>query len=252
MPVVPLERLERGAIPLWSFPGLDVPGLTVAVTGREGGVSTGAYGTFNLGTHVDDSPTAVALNALMLSGAFGGDSVTFVNQVHGNTIVESSMVTTDTEADAIVVRVGDRATGIRVADCVPIAIIDPRQRVCVVVHAGWRGLASGVIERAVRTLTSEPGDVIAAVGPSISHAAYQVGPEVIAQHDDFGRNSTIDGGDRYKLDLRAVTATQLSRAGVRDDQQLFSLEVTDGGTQFFSDRAERPCGRFALIAKWES
>jgi len=252
MPVVALERFERGAIPLWRFPGLDVPGLTVAVTSREGGVSTGPYGSFNLGIHVGDSPPAVAMNALMLSGALGGDGVTFVNQVHGNAVVESSLVTPDTEADAIVVRVGDRATGIRVADCVPIVIIDRRQRVCVVVHAGWRGLAAGVIERAVSTVRNNPGDLIAAVGPSISHAAYQVGPEVIAQHDDFAHHATPDEDDRFKLDLRAVTATQLTRAGVPESQQWFSLDVTDGGAQFFSDRAERPSGRFALIAKWES
>lgn len=252
MPVVALERFERGAIPLWRFPGLDVPGLTVAVTSREGGVSTGPYGSFNLGPHVDDSPPAVAMNALMLSSAFGGEGVTFVNHVHGNAVVESSLVTPNTEADAIVVRVGDRATGIRVADCVPIAIIDRRQRVCVVVHAGWRGLAAGVIERAVSTVRVEPSDLVAVVGPSISHAAYQVGSEVIAQHKDFFRHSAPDVGDRFKLDLRAVTTTQLARAGVRDDQQWFSLDVTDGGERFFSDRAERPCGRFALIAKWES
>ena len=252
MPVVSLERVQRGAIPFWRFPGIDVPGLTLGVTGREGGVSTGPYGSLNLGAHVGDLPTAVAMNALMLSSAFGGEGVTFVNQVHGSAVVESSLVTPDTEADAIVVRVGDRAVGIRVADCVPIAIINPRQRVCVVVHAGWRGLATGVIERAVHAVMAEPGDLVAVVGPSISHAAYQVGPEVIAQHDDFARHSRSDVGDRFKLDLRAVTATQLSRAGVNDDQQWFSLDVTDGGEKFFSDRAERPCGRFALIAKWES
>lgn len=252
MPIVQLERDTRGAVPLWRFPGLHVDGLTLAVTGREGGVSTGSYSSFNLGTHVDDSPTAVAMNALMLSSVFGGDGVTFVNQVHGATVIECSRATSDSEADAIIVRVGDRAAGIRVADCVPIAIIDIRQRACVVVHAGWRGLAAGVIEQAVRTLAAQPSDLLAAVGPSISHAAYQVGPEVVLQHDDFGQHATPDIADRFKLDLRGVTATQLTRFGITDERQWFSQDVTDGGQTFFSDRAQRPCGRFALIAKWES
>ena len=252
MPVVHLERDAGGAVPLWRFPGISIPGLSLAVTSREGGVSTGAFGSFNLGTHVGDNPAAVAMNALMLASVFGGDGVTFVNQVHGAEVVESSTATLDTEADAIIVRVGDRATGIRVADCVPIAIIDQRRRVGAVVHAGWRGLAVDIIHTTVRALAANPEDLIAAVGPSISHQSYQVGPEVVAQHEDFAQHATPDVGDRFKLDLRGVTTTQLTRAGIAADQQWFSHDVTDGGERFFSDRAQRPCGRFALIMKWES
>lgn len=252
MPVVPLQRDERGAVPVWRFPDLYVPGLSLAVTSREGGVSTGAFRSFNLGTHVGDTPTAVAMNALMLSSLFGGDGVTFVTQVHGATIEECARATSDTEADAIIVRVGDRAAGVRVADCVPVAIIDTQQRVGVVVHAGWRGLAAGIIEKAVLAVAGQSGDVVAAIGPSISHASYQVGPDVLAHHDDFVRHATPDVGDRYRLDLRGVTETQLARAGVASEHQWFSQDVTDGGERFFSDRAERPCGRFALIMKWES
>lgn len=252
MPVVQLQRDNRGAVPLWSFPGLSLPGLTLAVTSREGGVSSGAFGTFNLGTHVGDNPAAVAVNALMLSSVFGGEGVTFVTQVHGAEVVECSTATSDTHGDAIIVREGDRAAGVRVADCVPIAIIDRRQRVGAVVHAGWRGLAAEIIEESIRVLASRPEDLVAAVGPSISRASYQVGPEVVASHADFAQHARADIDDRFRLDLRAVTVTQLTRAGVAIDHQWISHDVTDGGERFFSDRAQRPCGRFALIMKWES
>lgn len=252
MPVVDLQRTTYGALPLWTFPSIEVPGLTLVVTGREGGVSTGPYASLNLGGHVGDLPSSVAVNALLLSSVFGGEGVTFVQQVHGDAVIEQDDVTSSSEADAIVVRAGRGAAGVRVADCVPIALIDPTSRVCVVVHAGWRGLARGVIEQAARVLSSETRQLIAAVGPSISQAAYQVGPEVVAQHDDFAQHAVPDEGDRLMLDLRAVTSTQLQRVGIDPSRQFLSRQVTDGGVEFFSDRAQRPCGRFALIAKWES
>ena len=252
MPVVDLHCDTGGSVPLWRFPGLDVPGLNIAVTGRRGGVSDGPYKALNLGTHVDDNPFAVALNALMLSGVVDGDSVAFVRQVHGRTVIDADDITPDSEADAIVLRSGCGAAGIRVADCVPLAIIDPVQRVCVLVHAGWRGLAANIIEAAAERIDTSSEQLIAVVGPSISGAAYQVGPEVISEHSDFERHAQPDLGDRYLLDLRGVTAQQLERVGISAERQWISRDVTDGGATFFSDRAERPCGRFALIAKWES
>jgi len=252
VPLVHLVPDTRSGVPLWRFPDLPVANLNLAITSRAGGVSTGPYAGLNLGTHVGDSPSAVALNGLMLSSAFGGDRVAFVNQVHGTHIVPVADITADTNADGIVVDSGDAPAGIRVADCVPLALINVRAQRCVLVHAGWRGLALNIIEEA-RRIAGQPGEeLIAAVGPSISGATYQVGPDVIAAHPDFARHARPDAGDRALLDLRAVVTSQLARVGIDENHTWMSHEVTDGGGTFFSDRAERPCGRFALLARWES
>ncbi|MBU6232818.1 MAG: laccase domain-containing protein [Acidobacteria bacterium] len=252
MPVVSLVPDTSRGVTLWRFPGLPVAGLDLAVTSRAGGVSTGPYAGLNLGTHVGDSPTAVALNGLMLSSAFGGDRVSFVHQVHGTDIVRVSEINDDTAADGIIVDSGDPAAGIRVADCVPLALINPHTRRCVMVHAGWRGLALNIIDKARAIAGDDGAPVLAVVGPSISGATYQVGPEVIDAHSDFAKHAVHDIGDRSLLDLRGVVRTQLARVGVDDAHTWMSREVTDGGDTFFSDRAARPCGRFALLARWES
>jgi YfiH family protein len=251
VPLVNLVADTRRGVTLWRFPGLPITGLDLAVTARAGGVSTGPYAGLNLGTHVGDDPTAVALNGLMLSSAFGGESISFVNQVHGTRIVSVSDIDHGTAADGIVVDAGDSAAGIRVADCVPLALINQRSRRCVLVHAGWRGLALDIIEKAGE-MAGGGSELVAAVGPSISGAVYQVGPDVIAAHSDFATHSVREAGDRSLLDLRAVVRAQLDRVGIDDDRTWMSVEVTDGGDTFFSDRAERPCGRFALLARWES
>jgi len=141
--------------------------------------------------------------------------------------------------------------GVLVADCVPVVLVNSSRRRCALVHAGWRGLAAGVIARALESL-GDPRDVVAAIGPSISRERYEVGPEV-AQHFRGVDGALVAGdGDRSRLDLHAVTRHQLVAGAVDPDSIWTSLEVTDGGERFFSDRAQRPCGRFALVAKWSS
>jgi copper oxidase (laccase) domain-containing protein len=86
------------------------------------------------------------------------------------------------------------------------------------------------------------------MGPCISPAAYQVGPEVARHFASVPRAILADQGDRSRLDLRAVATAQLSELGIGDERIEFSRQVTDGGAVFYSDRAARPCGRFALVA----
>jgi hypothetical protein len=105
-----------------------------------------------------------------------------------------------------------------------------------------------VIARAVEQF-ADPRHVHAFLGPSISPARYQVGPEVATHFMDVPRALLPDGGDRSRLDLRRVAVSQLGATGVSDEHISFSAQVTDGGGVFFSDRAQRPCGRFGLVAK---
>jgi YfiH family protein len=186
----------------------------------------------------------------MLSGAFRGEAIAFVSQVHGATVVEAETIDSRTEADAIMLRRG--AAGVRVADCVPIAIVDPVQHAAVIIHAGWRGHAAGVIEAAAAQLGGQASDWLAVVGPSISGAAYQVGHDVIDADSRFFSFATPDSEGKFLLDLRALTRSTLADLGVDDERQWISSQVTDGGKTFFSDRAQRPCGRFAMIVSWQS
>ncbi len=87
------------------------------------------------------------------------------------------------------------------------------------------------------------------LGPCISAEAYQIGPEVAARFADVPGALAPDVGDRSRLDLRAVALFQLREAGVPDENITMSREVTDGGEIFYSDRSQRPCGRFALVAR---
>jgi YfiH family protein len=216
-------------------------------TDRFGGVSLAPYDSLNLATHVGDQAVAVAENRRRVEVAVGASLVT-VNQVHGTTVLDAAYVEPSTAADALTYDRDDLALAMLVADCVPILLIDTASPRFAVVHAGWRGLQAHVIAAALTAFT-RANSVYAFVGPSISVAAYQVGPEVAMQFTDTPDAVWPDGGDRSRLDLRRVATSQLLDAGVLEDDVECSTQVTDGGDVFFSDRAQRPCGRFALVAK---
>lgn len=225
-------------------------GVDAFVTDRFGGVSAGDYATLNLGDHVGDVPDAVRENRRRVAEALdlSPDRLVTVRQVHGSAVLDATSVTASSAADAIVTDEGDLALAILVADCLPMLLVDASSPRFALVHAGWRGLASGVIARALERFR-DPRTVHAFIGPSISLEGYQVGPEVAAHFAHVANALVADGGDRSRLDLRHVAARQLLDAGVSDDQVTRSSEVTDGGEVFFSDRARRPCGRFALVAR---
>jgi YfiH family protein len=164
------------------------------------------------------------------------------------------------DVDALVTSTPGVVLAILTADCVPIVLHDPVAGVLACVHAGWRGTAARVAAAAVaamQTLGSSPADIIAALGPAMSPDLYQVGPDVHqAVTQSFGpaapallRPDPHDG--RWLLDLWSANCLVLREAGVPAAQ----IHVTDiptgpaGRDCFFSDRAARPCGRLALVAR---
>jgi len=152
------------------------------------------------------------------------------------------------DADGLVTSDSSVALAILVADCVPVLIVDPTTARVAVVHAGWRGLAGSVLSNAL-DLFARADELHVLLGPAISMASYQVGPEVAGRFTDVPGALAPDAGDRQRLDLRRVAAHQLVAAGVRDEHVYVTREVTDGGERFYSDRAQRPTGRFALVAR---
>jgi YfiH family protein len=259
------QGLDVLAWPL--FDGLDVDAL---VTTRGGGVSSGPYATLNLGLHVDDSPADVLANRRRVAEALGADPGDFVfcNQAHGREVRIVSAADRGKGAlslddaiqrtDALVTTDPGTVLVVMVADCVPIVLYDPVARVLACVHAGWRGTVARVAEAALdvmATLGSRPAQVLAGLGPAIAPDSYQVGDEVKAAADDcFGGDAVgivvPDGSGRWLFDLWAANRRILREAGVPDDQiNVAALPTGPGAGAFFSDRAARPCGRFAAVAR---
>ena len=225
-------------------------GVDAFVTDRFNGVSEGPFESLNLGDHVGDDVVAVHENRRRVAEAIGVSAARLitVRQVHGSNVLDARAVDESSQADAIVSDESDVALAILVADCLPLLLVDDSTSRFALVHAGWRGLAAGTIAATLARF-ADVRRVHAFIGPSISLEGYQVGPEVARLFADVPRAVLADGGDRSRLDLRQVATTQLLDGGVPDQQIVCSRDVTDGGEVFFSDRAQRPCGRFALVAR---
>ena len=146
------------------------------VTTREQGPSQGGFAHFNPATRVGDDPETVAACRRQLLHATGNRPLNWLNQVHGNQVVSEFAL--DAEADAAVATTGDYACVVLTADCLPVFFCDRQATRVAVAHAGWRGLAAGVLENTVATLETNPEDLLVWLGPAIGARAFEVGPEV--------------------------------------------------------------------------
>jgi YfiH family protein len=225
-------------------------GVHAFVTDRSGGVSPAPFDSLNLGDHVGDEAANVLENRRRVAVAIGVDEnrLVIVNQVHGGDVVEANEATPESSGDVIVDFGDGFAIAVLVADCLPILVVDEDSPTLAVVHAGWRGLENHVLASALEQFEHRDA-VHVFLGPCISAATYQVGPEVAEHFVDVPGALTPDTGDRSRLDLRAVALAQLQQLGISDGRITVAQQSTDGATTFFSDRAARPCGRFALVAR---
>ena len=163
----------------WALPA----GVHAVCTTRVGGVSQAPFDGFNLGDHVRDDPDAVAANRALLQTQLGGARTVFLTQVHGADVVVLNDATPDgTEADACMTQEMQVACTIMVADCLPLLLVDDGGRVVAAAHAGWRGLAAGVIEQTVQAVCAQadvpPNQVRVWLGPCIGPDAFEVGDDV--------------------------------------------------------------------------
>jgi YfiH family protein len=191
---------------------IELVGAQALFTTRRGGRSSGPFESLNLGRLTADSPKAVARNRELVREEVGRP-LGMVRQVHGCTVLRMGAPPRDralAEADGVVTRRRDAAPAVLVADCLPVVVAG--QRAVAVLHAGWRGLAGGVLEEGVRGLREygEQEGLEAAIGPGIGACCYEVGPEVREAFTAYG--SEVWRG--RNLDLEAVARRQLERAGV--------------------------------------
>jgi YfiH family protein len=247
---VTLARESCGELGVYPVVSARQFGVEAFFTDRFGGVSEAPYDTLNLGDHVGDDVSRVSENRRRVARACGIDPqrLIVVRQVHSSEVLEVTGPVNGSQADALVSSTEALALAVLVADCVPVLVVDEASPLFGVVHAGWRGLYSGVLAAALSRF-EDPASLHVFLGPCISLAAYQVGPEVARHFTSIPMALLADQGDRSRLDLRRVAAAQLSELGIADERIEVSTQTTDGGATFFSDRGARPCGRFALVAK---
>jgi YfiH family protein len=261
---------RRGDLDVLTWPVFDAFDIDVMVTTRHGGVSAGAYASLNLGLHVNDKPTDVLANRRRVAAAMDAEPGDFVfcRQAHGREVQvmtagdrgRGALADADAipDTDALVTADTGVVLTVMVADCVPIVLYDPVAHVLACVHAGWRGTVARVSEAAVesmRSLGSQPGNVIAGLGPAIAPDRYQVGEDVHkAAEAGLGAAATkairADGTGKWLFDLWTANRLVLGEAGVpEENMHVAAIPTGSDPGLFFSDREVRPCGRFAAIGR---
>lgn len=235
--------------PDWIVPDWPAAGrVRSLITTRAGGVSSGAFASLNLSARVGDDPDCVARNRAILGACLPAQPA-WIKQVHGTTVVDPERATPETEADAAVTRQSRRVCVVTTADCLPVFLSERAGRVAGIAHAGWRGLAGGILENAVRAMGTPPQDLIAYIGPGIGARRYEVGEEVrrafVEDHPGAASSFAPARDGKYFADLYALARGRLAAAGV--------VEIHGGGfctasdERFFSFRRDRTTGRMANL-----
>lgn len=230
-------------VPEWSAP----ESVKTLVSTRVGGVSQGRYGSLNLGDHVGDDPLAVEQNRRLFSRGLPSEPK-WLTQVHGKTVVQVEHADVAPEADAAVAHGVGEVCVIMTADCLPVLLCDDNGSVVGAAHAGWRGLAAGVLEETVKAMACPAQAIQAWLGPAIGPAAFEVGDEVreafIGTHASAAQAFAVRGPGKWLADIYLLATQQLERLGVR--------HVSGGGyctysdpARFFSYRRDGTTGRMA-------
>ena len=233
----------------WLRPDWPAPvGVQACVTTRVGGVSQGPFASFNLGIHVDDDPAAVAENRRRLGEALGCRPA-WLEQVHGTDVVEAAPERV-LRADAAWSETPGIAVTMMTADCLPALFCRRDGSRVAAAHAGWRGLAGGVLEAAAASLEVAPAEVLVWLGPAIGPASFEVGAEVreafIAQHAAAEHCFVARGGDKYLGDLYALARLRLATRGITAVYG-GGLDTFTDQERFFSYRRSSRTGRFASL-----
>jgi YfiH family protein len=237
---------EHCIVPDWPAPA-NVKSLQ---TTRHGGISTAPYDTLNLGLHVGDDPVRVNRNRQMLEPLMPSEPV-WLEQVHGITVANAGAASCLPQADACISRHRGAVCVVMTADCLPLLLCDEAGSVVAAVHAGWKGLAAGVIEAGVNAMEVAPQKLLAWLGPAIGSEAFEVGAEVrtaFMAHNAKAADAFTLHGDQGKFHADIY---KLAR------QRLNALGVTriSGGTfctyhqkeKFFSYRRDGITGRMGTF-----
>jgi len=242
-------------VPAWNGPAR----VRAFFTTRNGGASTGVAATLDLGPVVPsaaDLAGAIGENRRRVGAMLPSDPV-WLSQVHGRDVV---VVTADTvaglrasppQADAAVTRTPGIVIAVRTADCLPVLFAARDGSVLAVAHAGWRGLAAGVLDAAIAAMDVPARDVVGWIGPAIGPNAFEVGADVHAAYAASDPGATAHfvplREGKWLADLPALARRQLAAIGVMEVAGDGDCTYTDA-RRFFSWRRDRSSGRMALLA----
>ena len=233
----------------WLIPDWPAPAQVKAcVTTRAGGVSLAPFDSLNLGDHVEDSPEAVLENRRRLTAAFAIQPA-WLRQVHGVVVVEADPGRI-AEADGSWTGTPGIACTAMTADCLPALFCNKSGTRVAAAHAGWRGLAAGVLEAAADSLDAAPADVLVWLGPAIGPKVFEVGPEVreafMQQHPQTAQAFVPSHNPgKFLADIYQLARLRLAARGITAVYGGGLCTVTD--PRFFSYRRSPRTGRFASL-----
>lgn len=233
-------------VPHWQAP----PRVKAVITTRAGGFSSGPYASLNLGLRTGDDAAAVARNRGRLRSVLPQEPK-WLRQVHGSAVIDADAVAASApEADASVARSPGTVCAVLIADCVPVLFSNRAGSVVAVAHAGWRGLAHGVIERTLAAIGEEPSELVAYLGPGIGPGAFEVGAEVreafLARAREDAAAFSPHAPGKWLADLFMLARNRLQRAGVGETSGGGMCTYSDPA-RFFSYRRDRTTGRMAAL-----
>lgn len=215
------------------------------------------FGSFNLGDHVGDDPARVEAHRQRLATAIGATPL-WLNQVHGTTVcrLDAFMADSRPQADAVMTQRRGLACAIMTADCLPVLMADRQGRVVGAAHAGWRGLAAGVLQALAGAMLNPlgmmPGDLRVWLGPAIGPKAFEVGPDVVGAFTCLDQGHRIhfephpESHGKYLADLPGLASDMLRRLGI-DDITASDLCTVSLPERFYSYRRNPVTGRMASL-----
>jgi polyphenol oxidase len=237
--------MDESIVPDWAAPA----NVRALMTTRRRGRSRGPYADFNLGDHVGDDVAAVAANRARLRLHLPAEPL-WLKQVHGARCVVAEEAVAGVEADASVSFRPGTVCAVLTADCLPLLLCDAGGTVVAAAHAGWRGLAAGVIEGTVAAMRRPPGEILAWLGPAIGPAAFEVGEEVRAAfvaHDAAAACAFVPhGAGKWLCDIYELARQRLAALGVRRVAGGNLCTVSDAD-RFYSYRRDGATGRMASL-----
>lgn len=218
-----------------------IPQLVAGVSTRHGGKSQAPYHSLNLGVHTDDQAEIIQENIILLCQSLGIKPQHLARsfQTHQDLIWECQQPDYQSGFDAIISTQANIYSAVGIADCCPVLLVDPVQKVTAAIHAGWKGSVLGIVPKAANLLLSkyqsQAKDLLAYIGPCISLQHFEVGDEVAAQ---FPETCKQKFSDKWHVDLKQHHALQLAELGI-SQIEISPWCTVEHNEHFFSHRKEQ-------------
>ncbi len=218
------------------------PRVEIRFTTRLGGFSQPPFDGFNLGLHVGDDPEDVRKNRALLATHLPAPPH-WLEQNHTAQVIE--LPNCNRQADASIARTPEIVCAVLTADCLPILLADGKSQVVAAIHAGWRGLAQGIVEKTVEKMAIPSTRLWAYLGPAIGLECYTVGEEMMASFPSEDHAAFSKKNNRWHCDLFGLAEQRLSNLGITS---IFSERLcTFCNPRFFSYRRDKTTGRMASL-----